>query len=162
MTVTINTDASWSWSEERGSYAFWIVSDSGRVCKSGLLREKVKRAEAAEFQCIINAMYVLTKMDWKDITKVIINTDCLNVIHLVEGNKKAIKRYRLSQWGHTFKVQLEDLIAKSDLSATKIEFRHVRAHVSTDSKKQWVNDWCDREAKLELMKFVNSKPKITK
>ena len=67
MIVTVNTDASYSPGAERGSFAFWIVSNSGRVQMSGMLKNRVGRPEQAEFQCIINAVHILIQQDWKKI-----------------------------------------------------------------------------------------------
>jgi len=159
MIVTVCTDASFSWSLERGSFAFWIVSNQGKIAKSGMLNKRIHRAEQAEFQCIINAIHVLIAADWKDVEKIIINTDCLNVIHLISGNKNAIRKYRLGSWGNHLVLLLKLMIDKSKLKKVKLEFRHVRAHVSTATPKQWVNDWCDKEAKKQLMNFVNAQKK---
>ncbi len=158
MIVTINTDASFSWSEERGSFAFWIVSNSGKVAMSGMLRKRLHRAEQAEFQCIINSLHVLINQNWKNIEKIIINTDCLNVIHLLKNDKKAIEKYRLRSWGNHLVLEFTRMRARH-LGRVPMEIRHVKAHQEISSAKQWVNDWCDTEAKKALMKFINSKVK---
>ncbi len=153
MIVTINTDASFSPSEKRGSFAFWIVSNSGRVATSGMLRKKVLTPSEAEFQCIINAIHTLVNQNWKNIDKIIINTDCLNVIHLIKNNQKAIKRYGLRKWGKYLVDKFTNIVYKSSLRKVPIEFRHIKAHVSTETTKQYVNDWCDKEAKKQLYNF---------
>lgn len=150
MIVTINTDASFSLKHQLGTYAFWIVCNEGKIAKSGVLRKKVKRPEVAEFRCIINALYVLICADFKDITKVIINTDCLNVIHLAQKKEKLIKKYGLYSWGQHLVLQMEIMIMKSKLRRVEIEFRHVKSHESTETARQWVNEWCDSEAKKQL------------
>lgn len=161
MIVTINTDASFSRSLQRGSYAFWIVSNMGKVAKSGMLKKKIHRPEQGEFHCILNALHTALNQDWRNIDKIIINIDCLNVIHLMNKNKEAIIKYNLRSWGdylvHRFDMMLRE---KKMLGKVQVEFRHIRAHQSTESRKQWVNDWCDRNAKEQLSKFHESlKPK---
>ena len=159
MIVTINTDASFSKLYQKGTYAFWIVSNHGRITRSGTLRKPCSRPEVAEFKCIINAMHKLAESNWEGITRVIINTDCLNVIHLMQGNKKMIKRWRLLSWGHDLLVKYDDMMLsykESFLKDATIEHRHVKSHVSTDSKKQWVNDWCDKEAKKHLAAYLKT------
>ena len=153
MITTITTDASYSWSLHRGSYAFWIVSNSGKIAKAGMLKQKVTRAEQCEFMCIINALHVLSTQDWGKTTKIIINTDCLNVIHLVKRNKELIRRYNL-KWGKNLVHKMEQLIYHSKLRGAEVEFRHIKAHQEISTSRQWVNDWCDKEAKRSLMKFV--------
>lgn len=154
MTVTINTDASFSARHNRGTYAFWIRSDEGKISLSGVLRAKCKRAEVAEFKCIINALHTLIHSEWKGIERIVINTDCLNVIHLMNDNRKAIRRYRLRSWGEPLVEKFREIKSKSRLSRNSIDIRHVRAHVSTESSRQWVNDWCDTNAKRQMNRLL--------
>lgn len=99
MIVTINTDAAWHTEYKIAGYAFWIVCDQGKFCHSGVLKKRVSRPEIAEFKCILNAIHVLGRLNYKDVGKIIVNTDCLNVIHLIKGDKKKINLYRLGSWG---------------------------------------------------------------
>lgn len=156
MIVTINTDASFHPHFKVAAFAFWIVSNEGRISNSGSLRKKVHRPEQAEFKCIINAFHVLGKQGYKNINKIIVNTDCLNVIHLINDDKKAIRRYRLGSWGNNLVTEL--FMVKRHFKMQKIacEFRHVPSHVDTETKRNWVNDWCDRQAKYHLWKLINS------
>ncbi len=156
MIVTINTDASFNFEENRGSFAFWIVCNKGKLAKSGMIRRKCSRPEKAEFRCIINAVYCLSKADITGITKIIINTDCLNVIHLVKGNKKAIQKYGLASWGNDLVSRLSFLMMEKNLRKATIEMRHVKSHQSTSTAREWVNDWCDKEAKKQLGNFLNT------
>lgn len=156
MIVTINTDASYHPYFKVGAYAFWIISNEGRICHSGSLKKKINRPEQAEFKCIINAFHVLGKQRYKNISKIIVNTDCLNVIHLVQGNKEAIQKYRLASWGNHLVTELFLTKRKFNLQKIECEFRHVKAHADTESKRTWVNDWCDRQAKYHLWKLINS------
>lgn len=159
MIVTINTDASYSKLYEKGTYAFWIVSDQGRICKSGILRNDCPRPEIAEFRCIVNAMHKLAEANWIDITKVIINTDCLNVIYLISRDKKKIKRFGLFPWGSDTLNKFESMVSsyrQTFLKGVPIELRHVRSHVSTATPRQWVNDWCDKEAKRHMAAYLKT------
>lgn len=154
MIVTINTDASFSNTFKRGSYAFWIISNSGKIAKSGILKQAVGRPEQAEFMCIINAIHTLIVQDWKNIEKVVINTDCLNVIHIIKDCKYSIEKYKLKKWGNHLKSRMVKILLNSSLAKTPFEFRHVRAHQEIQSSKQYVNDWCDKEAKLAMNRFI--------
>jgi ribonuclease HI len=154
MTVTINTDASFSAHQNRGTYAFWIRSNEGKISRSGILRGYCKRAEVAEFKCIINALHSLIHSEWKDIERIVINTDCLNVIHLLNDHRKAIRRYRLRSWGEPLVKKFKEIKGESRLSRNAIDIRHVKAHVSTESPRQWVNDWCDTNAKMQMNKLL--------
>lgn len=155
MIVTINTDASFSKTLQRGSYAFWIVSNQGKIARSGILKRTCTRPEEAEFMCLLNAMFALSKSGWDNITKIVINTDCLNVIHVLIGDKEAIRKYRLSRL-KPYKDQLKKIINSSFLKGINKNIRHIKAHQEISSAKQWVNDWCDQNAKLQLHKFYRN------
>src|SRR5690554_1870512 len=84
MWVTINTDASYHPIHKVGAYAFWIVSNQGRIMKSGPLREARNSCDA-EAKCIANALHTLLKSDWVGVTRVLINTDSKNTIDAMSG-----------------------------------------------------------------------------
>jgi len=149
MVVTINTDASFNKKHQIGSYAFWIVSNMGRIQHSGILRSSISRSEISEFQCIINAVHVLGILGWGNIEHIIINTDCLNVIHLISGDETNIKYHKL-EWGLALVKQFNKTLAKNKLGKAKIDMRHVKSHGTIDSKRTFVNNWCDKSAK-EMM-----------
>jgi ribonuclease HI len=154
MIVTINTDASYSHKHNKGSYAFWMVSNEGKICKSGLLKGDSLDPTHAEIKTISNALFHLSNYTgWKGITKVIINTDSMNSIHLLTKNIKAIKKYRI----HHEKYKNEIWVFASLVNKLKynIEIRHVRSHKGTDTARTWVNEWCDQEAKKHLRKYVS-------
>jgi ribonuclease HI len=155
MIVTINTDASFSFTHKRGGYAFWIVSNQGRFSHSGVLRKTVDNPTVGEFMCIINAMDALGKLRFTHITKIIINTDSLNCKHLICNNTKAIKKYRLNSYGQSLKDKFKNILHKYNFQCIPIEVRHVTSHVGTDTKRQWTNQWCDTHAKEALYKYLN-------
>lgn len=159
MIVTINTDASFSPTHKIGTYAFWIVCNEGKIAKSGVLKKSLTRPEQAEFKCILNALHVVVNSNLKGVTKIIINTDCLNVIHLANKNKKAIQKYRLASWGNHLVSEMNRLMRTRGWVKVDLEFRHVKAHVSTSTKRQWVNEWCDQEAKKQLSNCIQTKLK---
>lgn len=159
MLVTINTDASFAPAHERGSYAFWIVCNEWKVTHHGMLRKKILRPEIAEFMCIINALQVTCKKNTGNVHHMIINTDCLNVIHLLSKNKKAIKRWGLEKWGTPYVKKFHSVLHEHGMSKIKIEYRHVKSHTGIGDKRSYVNEWCDTEAKLELKKFLETKQK---
>lgn len=149
MIVTINTDASFNKDFKRGSFAFWIVCNEFKITRSGVLRKQCSRPEIAEFRCLINAFHVLLTQDVSRVKKIIVNTDCLNVIHLLTKNKEAIRKYRLASWGNNLVLQL-DLLIGNKRNKIEIEYRHVKSHETTVGARNYVNDWCDRNAKQEL------------
>jgi len=161
MIVTINTDASWHPKENYAGFAFWIVCDQGKFCHAGILKKRVMRPEIAEFKCIINAIYVLGKLNYSNVNKIIINTDCLNVIHLIKKDKKAINMYGL-HWGKHLVLEYERLLKIQKIPKNRFDFRHVKAHEEISTARQYVNDWCDKAAKEQMWKKVNSTKAIVK
>lgn len=157
MVVTVNTDASFSFKHKVGTYAYWVTCDDFKIKKSGVLRKKVDRSEIAEYRCIINAMHdTLTAQRKKHIKKIIINTDCLNVIHLFKHDKQKIKMYGLGSWGNYLTTRLELLLREHKIDRQIVEMRHVKSHEHTNTARNWVNQWCDDAAKFEISKILAS------
>lgn len=156
MVVTINTDASFSRKYQVGSYAFWIKCNEFTICKSGMLRKKISRPENAEFRCVINALHTLfTQKTVEKIGLIVVNTDCMNVIHLINNDKEAISRYNLGSWGRHMVLTYNLLRSKHKHLKTKIEFRHVKAHTQKiEDGRTFVNDWCDKEAKKHIKLYI--------
>lgn len=146
MICTINTDASYSPISKRAAYAFWIVSNNFTIKKSGLFRELCQKPEEAELKSILNAIFMVKEQT--ELSKIIINTDCLNAIHILTLDNKSIQKYKLTWGKYYYKMYLKYTKRKS----FKVEFRHVKAHNDTDTSRTWVNNWCDKQAKTELRK----------
>lgn len=164
MFITINTDASFSQKYKHGTYAFWIVSNKGKVTKSGSLRGITANPVCAEMKCIINALHYLHKhTDWlENKSKIVVNTDCLNAIHVFSGNRANIRRYKLNAliYTHLDKAMKKILADIRTGRNIKIEYRHVKAHQHTDNARHWVNEWCDLEAKKEMSLFLSERQRI--
>lgn len=150
MIVTINTDASFSPDYHIGSYAFWIVCDHERIKQGGLFKDPCINPSHAEFKCIINAIYILGNMNYQGISKVIINTDSTDCIYLINGDPYKSIKYKDNDWRKGLKKKFQHIISKFNLGQIPIECRHVKAHVSTNTKREYCNEWCDQEAKKHL------------
>jgi hypothetical protein len=151
--VTINTDASFSYNHHKASYAFWIVSDYGKLCRYGILKGETKTPTHGEFKCIVNALHCLfVYLKWP-VTMIIVNTDSMNSIHLLKNDKQSIRKYRIGK--NQFKEELaawHRINGRYIANKIKIDFRHVKAHTTTDNARSWVNQWCDANAKASLLK----------
>ncbi|MES2395629.1 MAG: RNase H family protein [Bacteroidota bacterium] len=154
MLVTINTDASWSPKNKVGTFAFWVVSNQGKIAKAGLLKGEIRTPDHAELSCIANAIHCLMVQKW-GITKIIINTDSLNSIHILNDDKKLMKWYGLKD--HRFQVIRKVILQK--LNGVKFECRHIKSHQNTATPRAWVNEWCDQEAKKQLIKWHKNNKK---
>lgn len=149
MLVTVNTDASLNPQFGVGAYAFWIVCNEGKIMQSGPFKDGIKNSTEAEIKCIVNALYALYKSEFKGVSKVVINTDCLYFHRYQRGDKS--KRTESREY-----VKIcGKLCQKYGLRRGWIEIRHVKAHNGTNNARKWVNDWCDKAAKKMMREQVN-------
>lgn len=159
MNVTINSDASFSNRYQIGTYAFWIVSNLGRIKMSGQLHKLCKDSNEAEIKCILNAIhYVCNDLALlTQSTRIIINTDSLNAIHVLSNDKVNMKRYHLhKKYVHLYTFYLK---LKNKLLGKEIYFSHVKAHHDTDTKRSFVNDWLDKSAKQQMGLLIDKHQK---
>lgn len=144
MLVTINTDASCYM--KVGTYAFWAICDEGRFTGQGVLKGEIIGSTYAEMKAIGNAIFAVTNI-WetkKPIKRILINSDCLPAIHLLSnrntGSKAKIKKLR------------NEVLKIMDSTDIKFIFRHVKAHTNGETRRRYVNNWCDKTAKSLLRK----------
>ena len=147
--ITINTDASWSRVTGWGSYAFWAVCNDFKIQKSGVFKTKCSNPDTAELKCIINALSCVAKKG--KFSKIIVNTDSLNSIHIFENDLPKLVKYGLGH-GKSFRKMFN-----KEFGHLKIEFRHVKAHKTPTDGRTYVNAWCDENAKLVLKDFLIEK-----
>ena len=155
MLVTVNTDASFHPELKYGAYAFWAVCNEFKITKSGVFKTKCMNPDDTEAKCIINALRVVL-LAHNDITKVIVNTDSLNAIALLENDTRHIRRYmgnNMKMWSH-IKNTYKKVLTQTTNNPL-IEFRHVKAHSGIADKRSYANDFCDRAAKQQLRKHID-------
>lgn len=148
MNVTINTDASFCHDNSVGGFAFWITCNNGRIKMGGALKE-VSGAMEAEMQALANAVHTLEKSNIIKgrVDHIYINSDCLwmfkkigkgsdNYVgrHIANGLSRILKKGRVPAHGNKKRYSL----------------RHVKAHTHRRTKRNWVNDWCDKEARKHM------------
>lgn len=150
MLVTVNTDASFHPELKYGAYAFWAVCNEFKITKSGVFKTKCMNPDDTEAKCIINALRVVL-LAHNDITKVIVNTDSLNAIALLENDTRHIRRYmgnNMKMWSHIKNAYKKVLTQTTNKPL--IEFCHVKAHSGIADKRSYANEWADAEAKKAL------------
>lgn len=146
-TVTINTDASFCPHTKAAGYAFWISSSSGRVVKSGPLKE-ARNPDESEMQAIANALHALLTHPFykgKKFDKLWINSDSTNCLRKI--NKK-VQDTEPSKY-------VKDTLAKLLDEHGQVICKHVKAHKFTGTSRSYVNHWCDREAKKHMRALRN-------
>jgi ribonuclease HI len=138
MLITITTDASYYHFTKESGYAFWISSNAGTFKKYGKLKISECSLEA-ELKCIANALYFAKnhKELW-GISKIIVNTDSLNGICLLN------KKYRTKK--KRFTKILKEIFKQT--KGIKTEYRFVRAHTDNSDKRSYTNNWADTYAKI--------------
>lgn len=151
MLVTINTDASWCPETKKAAYAFWAVSNSFKITKSGVFKNKCESSRCAETRCIINALSTVLLSN-SGISKVIVNTDSKYSIWTLEEQKINKQKWKSNLYLH---IAYKTLL-KNDKNKAKIEFRHVKAHSGVQDSRSYVNKWCDKEAKKQLRRIRNN------
>lgn len=155
MLVTINTDASYYHDHKVGGYAFWAACNDWKLCKFGAIKDKCTCSTDAELKSIANAIFC-TLQQSNNIHWLIINTDCLNAIHLFNDDVREIRKYDLLRYNKVM-GRIKGIIKKYESKIgrkIKVHFRHVKAHSATDTARSWVNDWCDQKAKEGARKKI--------
>lgn len=113
---------------------------------------------------IVNALHLLKKTGWKP-SRIVINTDCLNAIHLFTKNREAVKKYKLLSpqtidITHAYFKACNQLPLftgpKGKRMLPMVELRHIRSHQHTETAKHWVNDWADKEAKRIIGNYIDT------
>lgn len=141
--VTVNTDAGLLHQHQVGSYAYWIRGENFKLHGAGLFKELCSDTNECEAKAIINALHILKKAKIKGITKIIINRDNVNVKARANGNALEKQLHKL-----LFEI------AEPEHEHPLYEFRHVKAHQKkNNSKRSWVNDWCDKACRHQLRKW---------
>lgn len=149
ITYTINTDASFSPKHKRGAWAYWIKGDNNFSSRdSGALDGRIRsslHAELLSFQKALQVIHQITKPEHRGAVLLFVNTDCMFVIHTLDGTIKSKSEQN--------KILIQQV--QNEVKEYKTSARHVKAHVYKDQdSRTWVNNWCDREAKKALWKEI--------
>lgn len=158
--ITINCDASFHPIHKVGGYAFWIVSNSFKITKSGEFKVDPASAEDAEIMCIANALHVLYNQESlpKNINCLTLNCDSTNAM------KRITKQIELE--GRYNRKRTKDVAIKAAMIWIKLskvlkpnfeQMCHVKAHNGTRDSRSYVNDWCDKEAKKWMRNKLKNK-----
>jgi ribonuclease HI len=149
VLVTINTDASFR--SGSAGYAFWIVCNAGKIQKAGEIKLKVAGINDAEMMCIANTIHTLKHSKFKEIEKVIINTDSQISIDYLSGRSRPKHGSTISNVVDETYFNMLEVCLKYGKSIREVkhvfEFRHVKAHSGKKDSRSYVNDWCDKESK---------------
>lgn len=142
--ATVITDASFDYggADNFGAWAAWVRIDrSPKPIKgSGLLKSPVRHSTDAEIYAALNGIWLAVQ---HGATNVLLQTDCLTVVRLVNRPMTKVTPMGLA-WAYA--------INSAGLGHTYLQARHVKGHSGTGTKRTFVQDWCDREAGRHMRK----------
>jgi hypothetical protein len=152
-TLTINTDAGFLPIDKVGAWAFWAVTDGMVLKGSGVFKEHCKNPTDAEIKAMCNAVFCVLSQsfDFSKIQLIVFNRDNINATSGANGSPSQRKLTALIK---KLKQKCNDKIYP------KVHFRHVKAHLHTDTPRHYVNDWCDKECKARLREWVKQNKQI--
>lgn len=101
--------------------------------------DRLLTSTTAEMFAAINGIWLAKKYGAQE---VLIRSDCMAVIGAVTGGNLSDKMKRI--W-------LEAL-SHADCSDMALRAYHVRGHTEAKDAASWVNDWCDRHARIGMIK----------
>jgi len=148
VNITINTDASFCPHHKVGGYAFWIVCNNGRLKMSGELKS-VNNSLDAETQALANAVYALrnSNLITGKVDFIYINSDCKQMfVRIGKNNRDEVGRFIAKNLSYILKKGKMPYHGNNK----RYDLRHVKAHTHTKTKRNWVNNWCDVEAKKHM------------
>lgn len=139
MRATVITDASFCPRTQAAGWAAWIRLDGRKdpIKQYGSFKEPVATSRDAEMLAAINGVFIAAK---EGATQVLVQTDCLAVVHMFEGItvnraiKEAFTRAR----------------TKAGILGITVSAKHVRGHTNDPASRSWVNRWCDEQAGKEM------------
>jgi len=137
--ATVITDASFCPKTTAAGWAAWIRIDGTPhpIRRYGAFKEPVKSSRDAEMLAAINGLFIAKSLG---VTRALIQTDCLAVVHMFDGT--------------TVNKQIKDTFnrarAKANVLGIRASAKHVRGHSTDTASRSWVNRWCDEMAGREM------------
>jgi ribonuclease HI len=146
MLITMFTDASYSSTLKRATWAVWFRCDGTTHRRSGYVKHSVTQSGDGEIAAIVNGMHqVYTVLNPPPGSKLIIQTDSAEAIHA----------YRC---GNHVRPYCNQVIAYGlRLTASQrwvLDFRHVKGHKGTQTPRNAVNTWCDGECRRLMGRLI--------
>lgn len=137
MWVTVYTDASYSPNDHKAAAAWWAKCDEGRIKKSIQLHGIRSSVEAEIMACFHAAKHALESWGQDYIDGLLFKTDCIPAIQVLRWRAPRHRKYFKQQ------ERFNEL-----LGPVRRRMQYVPGHQTSDSQQAWLNNWCDREAKI--------------
>lgn len=131
VTGTVISDASLCHETKAGGWAVWIRVDGGiRIQQSGAFKRRPAHATEAELWAALNGITIAHKAGATD---VLLQTDSLNVVQMVQRHKQSFN-------GHLRRLGI----------MVRVKAKHVRGHTNVQDARSHCNRWCDHEARRHM------------
>lgn len=135
MWVTLYTDASWR--SDRGSLAYWIRSDKGRIVEALSCPSEVRCNNTAEFAAIVVGVQRTLSL-WDDVEGIQVNTDSQTAIAYLKFGVDTQSLRRKDWLG--YRTQLYEML---DQRNCKVQFKFVKGHQRPTQVRAYINDRVD-------------------
>lgn len=162
MKVSIFTDASVDNARNIGGFAFYIGCVAGKIQKAGKLKNvgKIPDSLVAELYAIGNALHTLKHSKFTPITNVIIYSDSLISVQLLNGDRNGLKDKDKRDIVDEIYFLMMEICLREGKSIryvdTMFSFKHIKAHSGKKDKMSLINQWCDKNAR----KYMKTKETI--
>lgn len=163
MKLSVFTDASVDNTNSTGGYAFYIGCVKGMIKKAGILKGPIINATQGELSCIANAIHTLKYCKFKPITSVVVYSDLLHAVQLMNGDARSFKNKELRDIVDQINFLMLEVCIQEKINIRQVKtfftFKHVNAHTGRKDKLSIINNWCDQEAVKYRKKALNKKMK---
>jgi ribonuclease HI len=144
MLVTVMSDASYCDKTKASGWGVWIKSERGLYQNGGNFKKDPSNNYEAEAMALATAVHLAFAYNLAMFgDKLILQTDCMMVVHAVEGSRRKPARGLLKEAVDFIKETIEK-------NGCILDIRHVRAHCPTAGKRNYINDLCDKLAKKPM------------
>ena len=151
MLVTLFTDASFNRALGRGVWAAWAKANGKTIRHSGAIKEPMPDIAESELAAIANGLFAAKKKFEPPFgSKIIVATDSAEAIaSLCNRNHPRVKARFLTNYIH----------ALAQEQGWTLDIRHVKGHKGTQTPRNAVNTWCDKECR-RLMGLLLKQNKV--
>ena len=127
---TIVCDASHCQHTKAGGWAAWVVANGNRFKHSGSFKELCATPHIAEIQAALNGLFIATR-----------NVDARRYHFVMDcrGAMNALKHQ--AEW----KAKVVEMAGDAEIT-----FAHVKAHTNGTKARDYVNNWCDKQARRAM------------
>lgn len=152
QNITVFTDASYCHHTNAAGGAVWARGDGSLRFQSSFQLEGVHSSNDAE---VLTACHAIQGV-WNDEgigaelrkgpnTRLVLVVDCMGVKHALESGRT--EQFRSNEVGHAVRVVME----LQRQARFWLKINHVPGHGNGKTARSWVNNWCDEQARNQML-----------